>query len=93
MSEPTTECAMQGPLDSSQRRPIAGVTGVDPSRLSEQARRTLDWLSGWDAPTAAGIVEVLHATRTESKKPRLRASVARSDADVARYDGRWGLAR
>jgi hypothetical protein len=84
--------------EAEQRRRIVEAAGVDPNLLSDQAQRTLSWLAGWGDPTTAGIVELLHATRTaaeiaERKEATLGRSVAATDAAKARHDEHGSLAR
>jgi hypothetical protein len=49
--------------EADQRRQIVEAAGIDPSRLSEQGQRILNWLAEWDDWTTGGIVELLQAAR------------------------------
>jgi hypothetical protein len=94
--------ALADAYQSEQRRRIVEAAGIDPSKLSAQAQRILNWLSDWDDWTTGGVVELLQAARTaaqvaehlyliQQKVDALRESEARTAAAVARYDDRWGV--
>ena len=51
------------------RHRLVTAGGFDPENLSEQAQRILRWLTDWDDPTIAGLVELLEATRRAAAGP------------------------
>ena len=69
-----------------RRRRIVLVAGIDTDELSEQARRILDWLAGWDEPTIDGVVELVSATRTVAEQG-VPAETGRRAADRSSVDG------
>jgi hypothetical protein len=94
--------ALAAAYRSDQRRRIVDAAGIDPSKLSVQAQRILNWLSDWDDWTTGGIVELLQAARTaaqvtehrdliQQKVDALREAEARTTAAITRYDHRWGV--
>jgi hypothetical protein len=94
--------ALADAYQAEQRHRIVEAAGIDPSTLSAQAHRILNWLSDWDDWTTGGIVELLQAARTaaqvaehrdliQQRVDALRESEARTAAAIARYDDRWGV--
>jgi hypothetical protein len=83
--------------ESQFRVRLVTAAGIDPDKLSPQAQRTLDWLTGWDSPTIDGLVEILTATRTAAqiaihgeqiarKVQALRDTEAATEAALALFD-------
>jgi transposase len=54
---------LQAAYEAGRRRQIIEAAGIDPSKLSEQGQRILNWLAEWDDWTTGGIVELLQAAR------------------------------
>jgi hypothetical protein len=83
--------ALAAAYQSAQRRRIVEAAGIDPTRLSEQAQRILNWLSDWDDWTTGGVVELLQAARTAAQVGTLREAEARTAAAITRYDKCWDV--
>ncbi len=49
--------AVQLDREAALREPLAGI------ELSEREHAVLTWLSGWDVPTVAAVVSLLHRAR------------------------------
>ncbi|HEV8674998.1 MAG TPA: hypothetical protein VGX21_13205 [Methylomirabilota bacterium] len=76
MSDPTTkelldqirEAVDAGQdLGKVQYELVAAAVGVPPTELSDKAQRTLFWVTGFDQPTTAGLVELLNAARRAAR--------------------------
>jgi hypothetical protein len=88
---------LQEANEARQRRRLVAAAGIEAEELPAQAQRTLAWLSGWDAPTIDGVVEILLAACTaaevtvhreviDAKAAALREAGAAAEAALVRYD-------
>jgi len=65
-AEQAMRCAI---TEAGYRRRIVEAGGLDPEALSEQARRILAWLCGWDEWTTDGVADRLAGARAAGALP------------------------
>lgn len=93
-STTTHPAATYGPIDTAPDSLPEGATfqgallrALDGVQLGAYDRRIIDWLAGWDVPTVATVVSLLHRARTAAATElESKLNDTYYDMDVIRTD-------